>query len=468
MHKLYEESLKAAGALSPGLPKVFEAAEKVVAREIEPKMRALMTANELITFAGHLRKNINWQGSSIPVNSIGILIGASGSGKGRSLKAIQAILAPAISLIEKSRIAQAKLTAVESAEIAGKKPDKWRDFYSEPRDLVVAISSLEGWIKHLNGLEAGKLGGGTLYVDEIASELASSKYLMDLLTSLSILYDGGSLPVKALKSDENQSKAVRNLPVSALLFGSPHGLIYNEAVKKKFVDEFSSKLARRALVGFTPTELPDISFDSIEASRAYSRDEESRITKAVTELTPWFTALVGSTTHTQLEVSDEVGDLFSDYLHYNKGIASEKSMLHPLAKIHRQHRQWVAMKIAGALAILEGDITIEKHHFVEAINFVEMFVDDLELLEIELSKEPYELFADYIASIAENGYANMSIHKLRKMGFVKGTGAAQGKMLELIDMAKSYDDHNRYEYAEGYIHFYEEATRQSNERDELA
>lgn len=468
MSNIYRESLENEGAFKVELPKVFEATEKVVSRNIEPKMRALMTASELITFAGHLRKNIQWHGSSIPVNSISILIGESGSGKGRSLSAIQGVLKKALAVVDVSREATAKKVAIDAAVDAGKPEGKWRDFYSKPRDLVVAISTLQGWIKHLNALETGKLGAGTLYVDELASELSSSKDLMELLTSLAILYDAGHLPVKALKSDENQGSAVHNLPVSALLFGSPYGMIFNEAVKKKFLDEASSKLARRSVVCFSTTIAEEPTFTTTKESRAYDREESTRIKEAADQLVPWYTSLVLSTTHDDLVVAEEVEDLFSDYHKYNLGLASKMSQLHPLSKIHRQHRQWAALKIAGALAILEGSPTIEKEHFIESINFVEMFVDDLEQFEIELNKESYELFADYMKSIAEGGYANISIHRLRKMGFVKGTGSAQNKMLELIDLARSYDDANKYEYVDNYIHFYEGVEDYSSERDVLA
>lgn len=467
MHNIYEEALRAEGALTPALPKVFEATEKVVSEHIEPKMRALMTANELITFAGHLRKNIWWQGASIPVNSIGILIGESGTGKGRSLGAIKKILRPAMDLIEENRVIQAKAHAIETAEAAGKPQTKWRDFYSKPRDLVVAISTLPGWVKHLNGLEDGKLGAGTLYVDELSSELASSKDLVELLTSLSILYDVGHLPVKALKSDEHQLKTVRNLPVSALLFGSPYGLIYNEAVKKKFIDEASSKLARRAIFCFSQDKVQLPSYNTVQEARQADKLEADRILTASEALVPWYTGLVSATNSKPLEVSTEAEDMFSDYKNYNEVLSSRKSMLHPLSKIHRQHRQWAALKIAGALAILENSEEVTKTHYKEAINFVEMFVDDLENFEAELAKESYELASDYIQSIAENGYTNMSIHKLRKMGFVKGNGSTHNKLIELVDLIRSYDDINRYEVAEGYIHFYEEANSDTSDRDEL-
>ena len=60
------------------------------------------------------------------------------------------------------------------------------------------------------------------------------------------------------------------------------------------------------------------------------------------------------------------------------------------------------------------------------------------------------------------------MHKLRKMGFVKGNGSVQNKMLELISLAKSYDDVNHYEFSGGYIHFNEGVQETVQERDELA
>jgi len=467
MHTMYEEALREVGALSPKLPKVFEAAEQVITRNIEPEMRALMTANELVTFAGHLRKNIGWKGSSIPVNSIGILIGESGSGKGRALGAIQKILEPAFVLIDRSREEQAKLQAVIAATEAGKPETKWKEFHSKPRPLTVAVSTLPGWVKHLNSLEEGYLGAGTLYVDEFASELASSKDLPELISSLAIVYDSGKLPVKAVKDDANQGKPVHNLPVSALLFGSPHGLIYNEAVKKKFIDEASSKLARRAIFCFSQKKAEHKIYDSIEESRNADKIEDERVSTTTESLRPWFENLVNITVKDDLGIDDGVESLFSDYYNYNQRLADTVSMLYPLTKIHRQHRQWAALKISGAVAILEGETSIQTRHYIEAINFVEMFTEDLEQFEIELNKESYELASDYMQKTAINGYFRMSIHQLRKMGFIKGNGSPKNKLAEFVELIKSYDDVNKYESDNGYIHFYE-ADELHQEHEELA
>jgi len=63
--------------------------------------------------------------------------------------------------------------------------------------------------------------------------------------------------------------------------------------------------------------------------------------------------------------------------------------------------------------------------------------------------------------------ANISIHQLRKKGFVKGNGSPKNKMSELVDLARSYDEANKYEVSGDYIHFYEGVVNDSD-RDELA
>lgn len=467
MLEIYRESLEKDGCFENKWPTVFESASEVIPSNIPEKMRILMTAAELTVFAGHLRKPIMWHGSKIPVNLIAFLVGGSGEGKGKSIKSIAHILEPGLAKIDEHREAHAKLAAVEAAELDGKKAKDWRKYYSKPRDLKSAVSTLPGTMKHLAALEKGQLGAGYMYVDEIGSELVSNRDLSENIIALAIGYDSGEIAPKILKDDTNQVDGIKNLPYSALMFGSPVNIIYDEVVKRKFKEEFSTKLSRRCHFAYITEQPVRMDFEDIASSRAYDKAERERVQEASATLTPWFTSLATSTTNTPLTVSDEVEDLFSDYTRYNEWYGDTISKQFPMTTLHRRHLQWKSLKIAGALAILEGAEEITKNHMVEAIRFSEMFADDIYKFEIELEKEPYELFADYMIQNAEQGYANISIHKLRKLGFVKGNGSPQNKMLELIDLAKAYDDQNSYTYSGGYIHFQEAADTDYNERDEL-
>ena len=237
MLEIYRESLTRDGCFIKEYPKVFEVASEVIPSNIPEKMRILMTASELTVFAGHLRKPIMWHGSRIPINIIAFLVGGSGAGKGKSVKSIGTILQPGLLKIDESREATAKLIATEDAEADGKKATEWRKYYSKPRDLKSAVSTLPGTMKHLAALEKGKLGAGYMYVDEIGSELVSNKDLSENIIALAIGYDSGEIAPKILKDDNNQVEGIKNLPYSALMFGSPINIIYDDIVKRKFKEE---------------------------------------------------------------------------------------------------------------------------------------------------------------------------------------------------------------------------------------
>ena len=468
MVELYRQALEDAGCFKPEYPAIIQVGMDTVSTNAPEKMKALMIATELMVFASNLRKPIMWERSLIPVNTISFIIAGSGVGKDSSMKMIRKSMEPAYEKINKYREDHAKAKAVEDAEADGKKAQDWRKYYSRPRDLFSGIGTLPGQMKHLASLENGKLGAGYIQVSELGSELQNNKDIAENIVALAIGYDSGYIPAKTVKDDTQQVPTINNLPFSGLMFGSPDNIIFDEAVKAKFREEFSTKLSRRSFFSFSKEDVVKMVFNSVEESNAYKRKVKNDAYTAMTKLEPWMTFLVDATSTVPLEVTEEVEDLFETYKEYNEWTGDAMSKQHPMSALHRQHMQWKALKLAGALAILQNDTVIEASHYVDAINFSEIFAQDLEMFELELSKEPYELFSDYMCSISENGYANMSIHKLRKKGFIKGSGSAQNKMLELIDLAKSYDDHNRYEYADNYIHFYESAAIDEVERDELA
>jgi len=468
MLDIYRKALEEEGCFKEEYPKVIKAAMKAVPGNIPEKMKALMAASELITYAGHLRKPIHWLGNNIPVNAISFLVGDSGAGKGLSVKSIRNLITPGMEIININRVNHAKAQAIEDAVQDGKKEKDWRKYYSKPRDLISTVSTLPGTMKHLAALEHGKLGSGYMYVDEIGSELVSNRDLTENIIALAIGYDTGEIAPKILKDDTQQVEGIKNLPYSALMFGSPSNIIYDEAVKRKFKEEFSTKISRRTFFCFTKGKVQRIVYGSIQESRNGFRTSIEDTATTTSTLTPWFTELAKLTIRTPLQTTSEVEDIFSDYKGYNEWLSDTMDKSLPISILHRQHLQWKSLKLAGALAILNGEETVTKDHYIEAIRFSEIFAGDMVEFEQELEKEPYELFSSYMVSIAKTGYANISIHKLRKNGFIKGAGSVESKMLELIKLVRSYDDVNKYEYAEGYIHFYEGALEIENEKDELA
>ena len=468
MLDMYRERLIEAGCFQDKFPDIIQVGINTVSTNAPEKMKALMIMTELMVFASNLRKPIMWEKSKIPVNTISFIIAGSGVGKDSSMNMIRKALIPAYAKIDAYREDHAKAKAVEDAVMDGKKEKDWRKYYSKPRDLFSGIGTLPGQMKHLAALESGKLGAGYIQVSELGSELQSNKDIAENIVALAIGYDSGYIPAKTVKDDTQQVEPIMNLPFSGLMFGAPDNIIYDETVKSKFKEEFSTKLSRRSFFSFSNEQIGRQIFGSIEASTQHARTIKTDAFTAMEGLEPYLTSLVDHTTRTPLTVEQEVEDMFDWYKNYNEWYSDDMDKQHPMAILHRQHMQWKALKLAGALAILDGVTELTTKHYIDAINFTEIFADDLERFEIELSKEPYELFCDYMNSIATKGYANISIHKLRKMGFVKGNGSVHNKMIELIGLARSYDDVNKYEVADGYIHFYEGIQEVSTERDQLA
>jgi len=465
MLNIYKQALLDAGCFKHVYPDIIKVGMNTVSTNAPEKMKALLIASELTVFASNLRKPIMWDGTLIPVNIISFVIADSGIGKDSSMKSIRNALAPAYEKINKYREIHAKAQAVEDAETDGKKPTDWRKYYSKPRDLFSGIGTIEGQMKHLANLEAGKLGAGYIQVSELGSELHNNPDIANNIVALAVGFDTGYIPAKTVKSDDHQVDPIKNLPFSGLMFGSPANIVFDEKVKNTFKDEFSSKLSRRSFLSFNQDAPKRLIFETKEEARAYRRAEKEKANEAAEAIEPWLTSLVDATSQKPLEVTQEVEDLFGDYKDYNEWFSDGMNKQHPISILHRQHMQWKALKLAGALAILNNDEIIEAHHYVSAVNFTEIFSEDLEQFEIELAKEPYELLISYMHHNHNNGFLSISIHQLRKLGFIKGTGS-QKKLLEIADLANNADD-SRYEVSGNYIHFYL-AEEQQQDYGELA
>ena len=274
------------------------------------------------------------------------------------------------------------------------------------------------------------------------------------LKLISEVYDLGNKEVKVLKARENQSREIRGLPVSAFFVGSPDNLLYDESIKRKFRMEFSTKLARRSFFCFVPQIIPEPDFldqpDPIQAMFDYadnlnliSQEARNAVSEGVRIITEYNLAKAGE----PLAVSDEVRRLFTVYQRYNSELANTLPKLYSISMLVRKHLQWKALKLSGAIAIFNQHDVIEQDDYIQAIRFCELLDTDMQMFENELVKEPYEVFADYMKSIAENGKSFISLHNLRKLGYIPtGAGKNDQRMKDLIHLASSYDQQGIYTY----------------------
>ena len=276
------------------------------------------------------------------------------------------------------------------------------------------------------------------------------------------MYDVGNKEVKVLKARENQSKEIKNLPVSALYMGSQNNILYDETIKNIFRVEFSTKLARRSFFNFNPTPVKSNDYLEIpeEDRVAYMLEAERKIeddaVDARNEVQDYVKELAQTAVNgvgKPLAIDDTTRNIFTMYKRYNEEFEKTIEPQYAISKLVRKHMQWKALKLAGAIAIFEGEHTVSSDSYIAAISYVEMLNEDMMLFEEELVKEPYEIFSDFMHSESVDNEAFIGLHALRKMGYIPKSGTPVTKMKELVYLATSYDDNGIYKVVDDGIKF---------------
>lgn len=458
MLNILRKELESVGALNTtNLPPLLTlTADSLPKMEITDKMRLTVAQSEVMLYAGMFNRNmLLWDDSRIPINGISMVLSGSGSGKDKAAKGIRKCFEAGYNILNEKRLGLAKSAAISAAAAAGSDqpyhPDEYKPYYKEPEPLFSSSSStVKGLHGHFNRLEAEGVGAGYVTSLEIGSALETGKDIHELIEFLSEVYDQGSKEVKLIGNKDEQLKPLYSFPVTALFGGSELNILYDSHIRNKFKMQFSTKLARRTTFNFNPDvpKIPDFSTASnpIEALKNFkstmnieAKNTRDMVSEAIVDVTKYQLPLIKQ----PLPISKEVEDLFNVYMEYNKLVAQSIPHMYPMSTLSRQHQQWRALKLAGALAIFACNEEVTLTDYVYAINFTELMSKDLELFEIELEKESYELFSDFIKSQAIEGKARMTIHELRKSGYLT-TSSTKAKLQELVTNASSYDPNGIY------------------------
>lgn len=443
--KLLEDYVKSRTYKVGNYPEIVQKGVNTIAGNIPFKLKLAITLSELITFSSHLRKHISlFDDTLVPTNAIVFALSASGTSKDKSLNAIRKSLSVAYSKLEEERKEYAKKKATNIARLKGDSPENWQNYYVAPKPLQAGLGTVEGLLHHFSDIASNDLGAGSILSTEIGSDIQTNGAILDIIKTISVAYDLGNIPAKIIKSAENQTNSISSLPISALLFGSQEGILYNNEIKSKFKLMFNTQLARRSLFSFTPEVLVKPQISSIDELYELKEKERKQVLESQNELNEYTANLVELTTQEPLTIEPEANKLFDVYLEYNALLSDKISNKYPIAKLSRAHKQWLALKLAGNYAILQNETSITEETYCYAINTVEFLAEDLQKFEEELVKEPYEQLADFCRSKEEDGKFEMSLHDLRKMGYITGSGSSKNKILDLVTLLNSYDQDANY------------------------
>lgn len=436
-------------------------AKSIPANTVPYKMKLGIAVSELMLFVSQFRINIRiWDRTLVPTNALTFVIAKSGASKDSSVRACRNCFTDGYKLINSIRLENTVTNAIANAVKEGEEETTtyavYRKYLKPLNPLFAAPSTSEGFIQHLNDLSEVSLGAGYMFSGEIGSELSTSTTLADNIKLLAELYDQGTKEAKILKDRNAQSREIANFPVSALFMGSPDNIVGDEHIKRKFKTDFSTKLARRSFFIFVAEDVEKGNYDSIEELLQVRKDTEvlalqhrDKMVKYLIPITKNLLDRVG----TELNYTDDVFNLYNLYKEYNEYKANAVSTIYPLTKLTRAHMQWKTLKLSGALALIKSKNIIEKEDYVEAMNYVESICTDIQSFEKELLKEPYEAFAQYLHSVHVGTDITLSIHDLKKMGYIAAKGTTTVKLKELHQLVSSYDTDAVYSLTDGGITF---------------
>ena len=82
MLELTKHKLDAVEALTPKLHPVIEQVTRAITNyTVHPRMKAVIAVSHIMLFASQFRRNIEmWDGTEVPINSIGVVLCDSGAG----------------------------------------------------------------------------------------------------------------------------------------------------------------------------------------------------------------------------------------------------------------------------------------------------------------------------------------------------------------------------------------------------
>lgn len=426
-------------------PDIVQKGINTISGEVPFKLKLAITLAELVTFSSHLRKPIQlYDGTLVPTNAIVFALSASGTSKDKSLNTLRKSLGTAYKSLEETRKEYARDKAERMALLDGKKVTDWQAYYRAPKPLQSGLGTVEGLMHHFADIAENPIGAGSIMTSEIGSELQNNGSITDIIKTISVAYDLGNIPPKIVKSHENQTSEIKNLPVNALFFGSQEALLFNNDIKAKFKMVFNTQLARRSIFTYTPEPPVRLNITSIDELYRQKEEERDRVLAAQEQLNELTAHLVENTTSEPLPITEAANKLFDVYLEYNAIVSDEMPSKFPISKLSRKHKQWLALKLAGSYAILHEKTEIDELTYAYAINTVEMLSKDMSEFEKELVKEPYEQLADMCKYRSEDGEFFLSLHELRKLSYIHGSGSSKYKVEELCILANSYDETGSY------------------------
>jgi len=414
---------------------------KDISSGVPLSMSSLIAQYTMANFASQFQYKFQLGNSKIPTNVVGFLLAGSGASKDSTVSAQAKAMDPGYLIIEQHRKDAAVDTAKRKAEEQdGEDGTAWGKYYREPLPLENSISTVEGLTSRLNVFAKDGIGMPSVYVGELGSELQSNPNMSDNIRLISELFDEGNKKSKAIKDNERQDAEVKGMGMNALFVGSEDNIILDKSVSLKFKTEFVTKLARRSIFVYPSKEefeeciISYADYDDMTAKQETFEDLAAEgkafIGSAVNDIA---SSLVESERRI-LDIDQDALQAFKDYKMYTNSLGNGIDFIHKPVQLEQLHRSWKMLKLASVYAIWDLSESIQMEHIKEAIYYIEKIGGYLENYETYAQKEAYELLCDYFQ--LHPGHT-LTLHELKKRGFISGNTSLDARVKELIKLADS-------------------------------
>ena len=376
-------------------------------------------------------------GKKIPTNIYVLNLAASGFSKGKSLKFLETEVFHKFkddftksTFIDKTRLvveAQADVNAIISGKDASLEEQRlWKQLTDLPNYVYTfgSGSTPEGLKGLMTSLSMRQVGAISLEIDEIGSNIASNKEVLD--TALEV-YDNGMVKNKLKRTDSN-TEIENPVPMNLMAFGTPSRLFDGGPSEEQLMSFLETGYGRRFLFGYVDEKgavmdanekmlsLMDKTTD-IEADRI---SEELKMLSNITEYKK------------DVVLTDEANVALFEYEEACLKKANLMKNYQDIQITEMSHRYFRALKISGIYAFIEGSADVTKTHIEDAIELVEASGNAFS--KVMTRDKPYVRLAKYIA---EQGSVPVTLADLTHdlSGFFKGSELAKREMMTL---AKSW------------------------------
>jgi len=306
----------------------------------------------------------------------------------------------------------------------------------------------------------GKIGSLNLEIDEIGSNLLG---VTDIITLFLELFDQGDTKAKLIKNT-NESKRVERVvgscPANLLMFGTPIKLFDGSRIEEAIVDFWQTGYGRRCF--YAAGNHNEADFEST-AEDVYVRLTTKQNNLSLQKWANHFEELAEADNYNWVvKVPEHVAITLIDYKLHCERKASLLPAHEDILKTEIAHRYSKAIKVAGALAFVDGCEEMQLEHLEYAIKLAEE--SGKAFLKMLNREKNYVRLAKYIAAVeGEVTHADL----VEKLPFYKSGVSARNELMNLA-MAWAYKNNMviQKQFVDG-IEFFSGEMLQETNLDEL-